>query len=268
MISMHCPACGAEGRVPKDKVNVRMLCKRCLKSFHLTPEGKVVAGPPPMDHAGTHEERHGPNLDAVDHEIDVVVGKLKSAVPKVAIVAGLGLILLLVWMVMRRGEVASLNDQTIRLARALARNDVEELRSLAVEGTGDEAAELSQALAPEFRDHADIHHTASPTVEVARKPEAPGPGLAEVVATIRADRPVGRMGEAIPDVSVSLKPAAVEVPLVLSGDDQKGWRLDGERSLAAFRSSRALSPSGPAEKSTAPSPKSPTADDVEADPGA
>lgn len=260
MISMHCPSCGAEGRIPKDKVNVRLLCKRCLKSFHLTPAGKIVAGPPPEAHAPVHHEHPGHELDVVDHEIDVVVGKLKSAAPLAAAAGVLAAAALLGWMVMRGGKPASLDDQTVRIARALVKNDVAALRSLTVEGTADEAAELSAALLPEFRDHGDVLQSMSPSVEIARDPEAPGPGLSAVVASIRPDHPVGRMGVAVPDVSASMMTTGtVEVPLVLAGDDRKGWRLDGERTLEAYRKSRATAPIGRAAKPGGAVPKQPTA---------
>ncbi len=47
MIDMKCPGCGAGGRVPRDKMNVRLVCKKCLKVFHLSPSGKPVLGEPP-----------------------------------------------------------------------------------------------------------------------------------------------------------------------------------------------------------------------------
>ena len=48
MIEMKCPACGAEGRAPKDKINTRLVCKKCLRVFHLTPSGRAVIGEPPQ----------------------------------------------------------------------------------------------------------------------------------------------------------------------------------------------------------------------------
>ncbi|OJW23886.1 MAG: hypothetical protein BGO49_03365 [Planctomycetales bacterium 71-10] len=256
MISMHCPACGAEGRIPNDKVNVRMLCKRCLKSFHLTPAGKIVAGPPPGDHAAVHHEQPGHELDVVDHEIDVVVGRLKSAAPLILAVFGLAAAVLLGWRLTRGGKAATLDEQTVRIARALVKNDVAALRSLTVEGTADEAAELSEALLPEFRDHADVLQAASPSVEVARSPEAPGPGLSGVVASIRADQPVGRMGVAVPDVSASMTMSgSIELPLILAGDDRNGWRLDGERTLDAYRKSRTPAVPGRAARRGEPAAK-------------
>jgi hypothetical protein len=238
MIAMHCPSCGAEGRIPNDKVNVRLLCKRCLESFHLTPAGKIVAGAPPANGSPVRHDHRVDDLDAVDHEIEVVVSKLKSAVPRAAAVGGLALVLVLAWWAMRGGKVLGLDDQTVLVARALARNDVAELNSLAVDGTGDEAEELAEALASELRDLAEVFRAATPSVEVARDAEPPGPGLASIVAIIRADQPVARTGMAVPDITLNMSPASIVVPLVLAGDDHAGWRLDGGRTLEAYRKAR------------------------------
>jgi hypothetical protein len=47
-IEMKCPGCGAGGRVPRDKANTRLVCKKCLRVFHLTPGGQTVLGEPPV----------------------------------------------------------------------------------------------------------------------------------------------------------------------------------------------------------------------------
>ena len=47
MIEMKCPGCGAGGRAPREKKNARMVCKKCLKVFHLSPSGSPVLGEPP-----------------------------------------------------------------------------------------------------------------------------------------------------------------------------------------------------------------------------
>ena len=33
MIDMKCPSCGAGGRIPREKVNTRLVCKKCLESL-------------------------------------------------------------------------------------------------------------------------------------------------------------------------------------------------------------------------------------------
>ncbi len=48
MIEMKCPRCGAGGRVPREKMKTRMVCKKCLSVFHLSPSGTPVLGEPPV----------------------------------------------------------------------------------------------------------------------------------------------------------------------------------------------------------------------------
>jgi len=47
MIEIKCPACGAEGRASKEKIQTRLVCRKCLRVFHVTPSGKTVLGEPP-----------------------------------------------------------------------------------------------------------------------------------------------------------------------------------------------------------------------------
>ena len=47
MLAIKCPACGAEGRASKEKIQTRLICRKCLRVFHVTPSGKTVLGEPP-----------------------------------------------------------------------------------------------------------------------------------------------------------------------------------------------------------------------------
>jgi hypothetical protein len=46
MIPMACPSCGRRGRVPPDRLNTRMHCKKCDAVFHMDRSGKIVLGDP------------------------------------------------------------------------------------------------------------------------------------------------------------------------------------------------------------------------------
>ncbi|AMV39388.1 hypothetical protein [Planctomyces sp. SH-PL62] len=239
MITMNCPSCGAEGRVPKDKVNTRLLCKKCLKSFHLTPEGRVVAGSPHESGKALHLIPEAHVLDHVEEEVDHWVERLRRSVPWIAaavlvlglVVGGLA--------VLRASRPLPFDEQAARIAQALIRNDLKTLRGLSVSGTDDAVAEWAEAVRPEFQEHTESSQTAAPRVEVVRSHQDVGPGLREAFASIHTDQAVGRMGFAVPDVSTSMKSTgAVEVPMILAGDDRWGWRLDGGRTLEAFRKSR------------------------------
>jgi hypothetical protein len=47
MIEMKCPRCSAGGRVPNNKKDTRLVCKKCLAVFHLSPTGVALLGEPP-----------------------------------------------------------------------------------------------------------------------------------------------------------------------------------------------------------------------------
>ena len=55
MSEIECPKCGRLGNVPREKLNSRLVCKKCNSVFHITPTGRVVLGDLP-DHK--YEEHH------------------------------------------------------------------------------------------------------------------------------------------------------------------------------------------------------------------
>lgn len=235
---MHCPSCGAEGRIPGDKVNTRLLCKRCLKSFHLTPSGQIVAGSPAEAHPA-HYQAASHDLDHAEEEVQHWIQKFKSAIPKVvaaAVLVALGL----GFVAYRRAtRPLGLDEQATRVAQALAGNDLAALRKLSTTSTDTQATELAEAIKPEFVQRQEAASHAAPSVQLSRKPEAPGPGLSELVASIDTNRRVGRMGVALPDESPNTGTGGpVEIALIFAGDDRSGWRLDAGKTLEAFRRSR------------------------------
>ncbi len=46
MIDLECPSCGRTGSAPNDKVNSRLVCKKCHTVFHVTPTGRSILGEP------------------------------------------------------------------------------------------------------------------------------------------------------------------------------------------------------------------------------
>lgn len=50
MIEMECPHCGGRGSAPREKANVRLLCRKCHGVFHMSAAGRTVAGDPPGAH--------------------------------------------------------------------------------------------------------------------------------------------------------------------------------------------------------------------------
>src|SRR5271163_69933 len=77
MIEMACPRCGAAGRVPNDRINVRLVCKKCLQVFHLKPGGVAVLGEPPV-------QKQGPKERAPRERLELDVSALEGLGQKLA----------------------------------------------------------------------------------------------------------------------------------------------------------------------------------------
>ena len=48
MIPITCPCCGRTGKVPPDRFNAQLSCKRCHAHFYLNERGRLVLGTPPV----------------------------------------------------------------------------------------------------------------------------------------------------------------------------------------------------------------------------
>ncbi len=62
MPEVECPSCGGFGTIPKDKVNDRLVCRKCHVVFHVTPAGRSVLGEPKAEaeaHPHGHPHAHG-----------------------------------------------------------------------------------------------------------------------------------------------------------------------------------------------------------------
>ena len=97
MIEITCPACGAEGRAPNHKILTRLVCRKCLKFFHVTPSGKAVLGEPPVTGqtsiAGSHATAAPDRAQKVDHWLDRASKRLFSPT---SLILAVGLILVAV----------------------------------------------------------------------------------------------------------------------------------------------------------------------------
>ena len=137
MVEINCPACGAAGRAPKEKIHTRLVCKKCLKVFHMTPSGKTVSGEPPATGqtsiAGSHEAGTPDSTQKVDQWLDQASKRFSS--PKTLMLA-VGVVLLAVlaaFFSSRREE--SLAERVSRAARAAVEGDLRTVRELAASGT-------------------------------------------------------------------------------------------------------------------------------------
>ncbi len=205
MIEMKCPACGAAGRVSKDKLNTRLVCKKCLKVFHVTPTGRAVLGEPPQ--AAVTAIKAPREKVELDFGLNVPpwLGRFIKLVfsPKVLAVVG-GLILLVggyIGVSILRGE--SLQERTVKVARAAVMDDLGTLLELSATDTGDATLLWYAALRPQCDEFKQSLQTLTPFVEVLVNKEDTNNGTASVVARINSQEPLSGTGARLPGASVS-----------------------------------------------------------------
>jgi hypothetical protein len=141
MIEMNCPACGAGGRVPRDKVGTRLVCKKCLQVFHLTPSGQAVQGEPPPPKVAPKEKKV--SKDPTGYQTGEALEELASRFAKIQLPSGrtLGIVagVLLViglgfWLFSRQ----SLETRARYVGKAIAESDIKKIVDIAVPGTENE----------------------------------------------------------------------------------------------------------------------------------
>jgi hypothetical protein len=138
MIDMNCPSCGAAGRVPNEKVNTRLVCKKCLRVFHVTPGGRTVLGEPALP---KEEPRQRPARDSsyeTVEKFDEMTAKLsKMKLPQVqpmtlAIIGGIALLTAVgYWFFARQPIEARARD----VAKAIIKTDMKQVIDLSAPGT-------------------------------------------------------------------------------------------------------------------------------------
>jgi len=232
MFEMTCPSCGAGGRVPRDKINVRLLCKKCLKPFHLSPTGRAVAGDPPITGVTTLAAP-ATTVDKT-REVDEFFNKIYRFVfsPKFAILLTALIGLTVATAYMSGPGVESLEERVKRLARAAVEGDVAAIRALAPEATASEAAEWYEAVRPQFERLKQGLDGSEVLIAVAILQEDPVEGRGQVVARVTTTEDLSRRGIALPDPTISLAARpTIELPLAWTTDGGREWKFDGKRSL-------------------------------------
>jgi hypothetical protein len=139
MIDMKCPSCGAGGRVPREKVNTRLVCKKCLRVFHITASGNTVLGEPapPRDAPRTESPREAARHDRVERFDDVasklstlklpqIDPKVLAAIGGVVLVAALGF-----WFFSKQ----SLEKRSLEIAKSFVNADMKKVVDISLPGT-------------------------------------------------------------------------------------------------------------------------------------
>jgi hypothetical protein len=142
MIEMACPRCGAGGRVPNDKINSRLVCKKCLQVFHLSPSRQAVMGEPPVrkevHRAGAPRERERIELEMPGLEgLGQKLAKIK--LPDAKIVGVTAAVLLMVAFFWWLFSKQSVEQRSHALAKAIRDLNMEAAVAMAMPQTEMEA---------------------------------------------------------------------------------------------------------------------------------
>jgi hypothetical protein len=236
MIEMQCPSCGAEGRIPKEKVNTRLVCKKCLKVFHVTASGRAVLGEPaPSSSAAamTKEPAAPDRAQEVDQWFDRLGKRLTSPKNLGALAALILVCGILTFLSLRKTE--TLQERVTKVATAAVQGDLQTIRSMSAAGTGDEAVKWYDAVRPQCDELRQRLGASQLVIDVnLKQPESEQGGSSEVVATLDSQEQLQRRGRTIPDPTIAVT-AGTSQPLALpmswKNEGWSGWRLDGKRTL-------------------------------------
>jgi hypothetical protein len=237
MIEMKCPACGAEGRAPKDKINTRLVCKKCLRVFHLTPSGRAVAGEPPQVAVPVAKVADTTEKLELALDFDRWSERFRKFVFSPKLLAALGAIIVLgagyLFMAVFRSE--TLETRASRLAKATVNGDLSTLLDLSATGTSEDVVKWYIAIQPQC---VDLKKTlqSPPAVEVVVNKQDDVKGTADVTARVASEEALGKKRDRVPDETISTfaLDKIFELPLSLTSEGLEGWRLDGKRTLEAL----------------------------------
>src|SRR4051812_29590985 len=81
MIDLACPNCGRGGSIPREKINTRLVCKKCHIVFHMNTAGRTLLGEPHIEtaKADTRAPRDSYQIPSFEG-----LGNLRGSLPSVS----------------------------------------------------------------------------------------------------------------------------------------------------------------------------------------
>jgi hypothetical protein len=222
-IEMKCPTCGAEGRVSNEKFNTRLVCRKCLKVFHVTASGRAVLGEP-LSAGTTALTAHDPIAPDRTQEVDQWFERMSKRLVSRASLATLAAVILLsgllVFFSSRKSD--TLHEQVTKVAVAAIEGDLQTIRSMAATGTVEDAVKWCDAIRQQCDQLKQRLSSHKPEVDVSIKPPESGQSLSEVIARVDPEEKLERRGSALPDPVLSMTTLQSH-PVILP----MTWRSEG-----------------------------------------
>jgi hypothetical protein len=235
MIEMSCPRCGAGGRVPRDKINSRLVCKKCLQVFHLSPALTAVMGEPPAPKEvakarAPREERERIQLEMPGLEgLGQKLGKIKLPDAKiVGVTAAVLLVVAFFWWLFSKQSVEQRSDA---LAKAIRELNMDAAVGMALPGTEMEAMTWVGDTYKKYVDLKLAIGNLEPGMQTSVQYNSDG--TAQALMTFGREGAVSTGPLSVEQAS-NLDPSAnakksMELVVHWAKDTWGSWRLDGKR---------------------------------------
>lgn len=242
MIDMKCPSCGAAGRIPKEKVNTRLVCKKCLRVFHVTPAGTSALGEPVVPKEATAPKPR-PNRDSIRQDpvqgFDELTSKLSGIrlpqVQPLTLILIAGIILVSAfgyWFAFYKQSLATRSET---VAKSIIKSDMETVVSLSLPGTEMDTMRWYYNIYKAYMDLKLALGGQEAGISIQLPGEETG-GRSRVNLTFSKDgtRVDGStFNESLPpNPSFAKAKKSLEVPLFWVKDLLGNWQLDGTRTFA------------------------------------
>jgi len=236
MIEMQCPACGAAGRVTKDKILTRLVCRKCLRVFHVTASGKSFLGEPPGTGQTAAASSPGKAVADPTEKLEQFLDRASKGqflptsktLTGALIVLAVAAVLYGVYSVWRPD---SLENRVTQAARAAVQGDRRTIQELAATGNGDAVDAWYLSIRPKCDEMLQRLGSSKLNVETRITLEDPGHQWADVVAMVSTEEGLERKGGALPDTAIvpGSSSQSLTLPMAWKVDGIAGWRLDGGR---------------------------------------
>lgn len=235
MIETSCPRCGAGGRVPRDKVNSRLVCKKCLQVFHLSPSLHAVLGEPPaqtVTRERVHRERERIELGLPEMGgLGESLSKIKLPDPKIlGATAAVLLIVSCFWWLFSKQSV---EQRSTALAAAIRKLDMDTVMAMALPGT---EMETMKWMEPTYKDYLELKlniGNLDPGVQINVQSDSDGSSAKSLIhfsaAGAVSTGPLSVEQAATLEPQASEKKKSMDLVVFWAKDTWQAWRLDGKR---------------------------------------
>jgi hypothetical protein len=234
MIEMSCPRCGAGGRVPREKINSRLVCRKCLQVFHLSPSLQAVMGEPPAPkevskarapHERERIELEMPGLEGLAQKLSRI--KLPDA-KIVGVTAAVLLVVAFFWWLFSKQSV---EQRCQSLATAIRNLNMDAAVAMALPGTEMETMKWVGDVYKQYVDLKLAIGNLEPGVQIGVQYNSDG--SAQALMTFGREGAVST-GPLSVEQAASLEPQAsskrsMEFVVHWVKDTWGNWRLDGKR---------------------------------------